>query len=58
MFEGIRRYDVLVDFAPEYRNSPEAIKQILIQASSGINVPISQLATIETIIGRARLHGR
>lgn len=51
IFEGIRRYDVLVRFAPEYRNSPEAIKQILIQASSGINVPISQLATIETIIG-------
>jgi cobalt-zinc-cadmium resistance protein CzcA len=51
IFEGIRRFDVLVRFIPEARNNPEAIGQIIIPAPGGINVPLSQLAQIEEIVG-------
>lgn len=51
IFEGIRRFDVLVRFAEEFRNTPEAIQEILIPAPNGVNVPLAQLASLEEIIG-------
>ncbi len=51
IFEGIRRFDILVRFAPEYRATKDAISQILIQAPTGTKVPLSQLAQIEEIVG-------
>ena len=51
VFEGIRRYDILVRFVPEARKTPEAISQILIPAPGGLNVPLNQLAKIEEIVG-------
>ena len=51
IFEGIRRYDILVRFIPAARKTPEAISQILIPAPGGLNVPLNQLATIEEIVG-------
>ncbi len=51
VFEGIRRFDILVRYALAYRQTPEAIGQILVQGPEGIKVPLSQLAHIEEIIG-------
>ncbi|MFQ5584674.1 MAG: efflux RND transporter permease subunit, partial [Calditrichia bacterium] len=51
IFEGVRRFDILLRFAPEYRNTPEAISQILVEAPNGVHVPLSQLATIQEIVG-------
>jgi cobalt-zinc-cadmium resistance protein CzcA len=51
IFEGIRRFDIFVRFPPEYRNSPTAIGQILIEAPNGALVPLYQLADIREIIG-------
>jgi len=51
VFEGIRRFDILVRFAPQYRNSPEIIAQILIEAPNGVKVPLAQLAELEEVIG-------
>ena len=51
IFEGIRRFDILVRFAPDFRNTPEVIKEILIEAPAGIKVPLSQLAKVEEIVG-------
>ncbi len=51
IFEGVRRFDILVRFAPEFRSTPEAIGQILVEAPNGIHVPLSQLATIREIVG-------
>jgi cobalt-zinc-cadmium resistance protein CzcA len=49
IFEGIRRFDIYVRFAPEYRSTKETISQVLIEAPNGIKVPLSQLATVEEI---------
>ena len=51
IFEGVRRFDILVRFAPEFRSTPEAISQILVKAPNGVHVPLTELATIEEIIG-------
>uniref|UniRef100_UPI0040572C41 efflux RND transporter permease subunit n=1 Tax=Candidatus Electronema sp. TaxID=2698783 RepID=UPI0040572C41 len=51
IFEGIRRFDIFVRFAEEYRSTAEAIRQILIPAPGGAQVPLGQLTSIEEIIG-------
>jgi len=51
VFEGIRRFDILVRFVPEARNTMEAIGNILIHAPGNIKVPLNQLAKIEEIVG-------
>lgn len=51
IFEGIRRYDVLVRYREDARETPEAIARLLVPAPGGITVPLDQLAEIRTIIG-------
>ncbi|MFQ5950029.1 MAG: efflux RND transporter permease subunit, partial [Nitrospiria bacterium] len=51
IFEGIPRFDVLVRYAPESRARVEAIRQILIPSPEGVMVPLSDLATIDEIVG-------
>ena len=51
IFEGIKRFDILVRFEPEYRTTPDAIGQILIQSPDGTKIPLSQLASIEEVVG-------
>ena len=51
VFEGIRRFEILVRFAPEHRNTPEAIGQLLVEAPDGVRVPLVQLARLEEVVG-------
>jgi cobalt-zinc-cadmium resistance protein CzcA len=51
VFEGIRRFDILVRFAPEFRQDREAIGNILITAPGGAKVPLRELTTIEEMVG-------
>ncbi len=51
IFEGVRRFDIFVRFAPEYRSTPEAIGNILVAGPGDIRVPLSELADIEELIG-------
>ena len=51
VFEGVRRFDILARFAPEYRTTKEDISQILLHGPDGLKVPLSQLARIEEIVG-------
>ncbi len=51
IFEGIRRFDIFVRFAPEFRNNKMAIAGLLISNKNGLKVPLSQIATIEEIEG-------
>ena len=51
IFEGIARFDILVRYRTDDRTSAEAIGRILIPAQGGITVPLSDLATIEEIVG-------
>ncbi len=51
IFEGIRRFDILVRLAPNFRNTSDAIANILIQSPDGVDVPLSELAHIEELVG-------
>jgi len=51
LFEGVRRFDILVRFDEKFRSTKEAISQLLIETPDGIKLPLSQLATIEELVG-------
>lgn len=51
VFEGIKRFDILVRYSPEARSSVEAIGDILVSSPSGAKVPLSELSKITEIIG-------
>jgi cobalt-zinc-cadmium resistance protein CzcA len=51
IFEGIPRFDILVRYKPEDRNSAEAISRILVPSRGGVKVPLGDLAKIEEIVG-------
>lgn len=46
VFEGDRRFSVLLRFPEEKRNSVEAIGNIFVKASNGANIPLSMLARV------------
>ncbi len=51
IFEGIRRFDILVRYRPENRSTAQSVGQILILGPGGIKVPLAELAEIKEIIG-------
>jgi len=51
MFEGIRRFDIIVRYNFESRNTARSIGRILITSPEGAKVPLSQLASIKEIVG-------
>ena len=51
VFEGIRRFDILVRYQKKDRDSIEAIRNLLISGPDGIKVPLIQIASIEEIVG-------
>src|SRR5436190_4402558 len=53
--EGRQRFPVRVRYAPEYRADPQAIGQVLVAASNGTQVPLSQVAHIEHARGPAMI---
>jgi cobalt-zinc-cadmium resistance protein CzcA len=46
ILEGDRRFDLVVRYKPEYRQDPEAMKNILLATPDGNRVPLGQLADI------------
>ena len=43
IFEGIRRFDIVVRYQQKYRDTQESISAILIDAPNGVKVPLSEL---------------
>jgi cobalt-zinc-cadmium resistance protein CzcA len=55
IFEGVRRFDILVRFEKEFRDTPEAIGEVLMTAPNRIKVPLKQLASIEEFVGQRQI---
>ena len=55
LYEGERRYSVVVRFPEAYRNSAETIGNILLRTSNGAQVPISSVTTIRLLDGPAQI---
>ena len=53
--ERRRRFPVRVRYAPQYRADPQALGQVLVAASDGAQIPLSQVARIEHARGPAMI---
>ncbi|MGH9946307.1 MAG: efflux RND transporter permease subunit [Pyrinomonadaceae bacterium] len=49
--EGRQRFPVRVRYAPEFRDSPEALGQLPMMTPSGATIPLSELTNIKTVEG-------
>lgn len=47
VIDGVRRFDILVRLAPDFRNGVEAINNIPLRTPEGALVPLSQVASVE-----------
>ena len=51
IFEGIKRFDILVRYTADARSTPRAIGELVIRAPAGALVPLHQIAKIDEIVG-------
>ena len=51
LIDGRRRFPIVVKLAEPYRNSPEAIGQLLMQTPTGGRITLSQVANIRVVEG-------
>ncbi|MBD3852278.1 MAG: efflux RND transporter permease subunit [Acidobacteria bacterium] len=51
IFEGVRRFEIVVRYPQSSRDTPEAIGSILVPTPDGATVPIAQLAVVEEVVG-------
>ena len=56
LYDGTKRYDIVVRFLPQYRNSINAIKEMLVPSANGALIPMSQLADISFIEGQTNIY--
>lgn len=55
--EGRERYPIRIRLARDFREDSEAIQRISVPTSSGAQVPLTQLATITTVLGPQEIKG-
>lgn len=55
VFEGEKRFDVVLRFPEDKRNSIETIGNILVNAPNGAKVPLSQLAEVKLVEGPVQI---
>ena len=56
VFIGERHYDVTVRFPSDARNSPEAIRNLVLTSSDGALIPLSQVAQIKLQTGESMIN--
>ncbi len=49
--EGRERYPINVRYAREFRDSPEALRRVLVPTPSGAQIPLGQLARLDFVTG-------
>ena len=56
VLEGDRRFDLVVRWKPEYRQSLDAIRGIRVSVPTGGQVPLGQIASVETAEGASFIY--
>ena len=49
--DGRQRLPISVRYARDFRDTPEALRNVLVAASNGAQVPLAQLASIQVVMG-------
>ncbi len=56
LYDGAKRYDIIVRYLPDYRNSIDEIKKMLVPSVSGALIPMEQLAQIGFEEGQTNIY--
>ena len=56
LYDGAKRYDIVVRFFAERRNTMESIRNLQIPSSTGALIPMSELADIKFIDGQTNIY--
>ncbi|GAB4280719.1 MAG: CusA/CzcA family heavy metal efflux RND transporter [Candidatus Rifleibacteriota bacterium] len=56
MFLNTRRFGIHVRYREEFRNDPDAIRNMLIPTSDGTLIPLGQIAEVKTLIGPLQIN--
>jgi len=56
VLQGERRYDLVMRYLPQYRDTKEAVEKVRLLSPSGERVSLAQLCTVETQDGAAQIY--
>lgn len=56
LYEGTKRYDIVVRYLPQYRNNIDEIKELLVPSASGSLIPMSELADVCMAEGQTNIY--
>lgn len=51
MFDGVKRFDIQMRLGEQHRNTADSIRLLLIENSKGQLIPLSELASINEVVG-------
>ncbi|MCA0397285.1 MAG: CusA/CzcA family heavy metal efflux RND transporter [Bacteroidetes bacterium] len=53
LYEGERKFDIRIRYKKDFRETQEAIEQLMVPTNDGAKVPLKEIANIETLTGPA-----
>jgi len=56
LYDGTKRYDVVIRYLPQFRNNIDDIKKILVPSANGSLIPLEQLADINFVEGQTNIY--
>ncbi|UCE08414.1 MAG: efflux RND transporter permease subunit, partial [bacterium] len=56
VYQGVRRFDILVRMKEEFRNTAKSISQLYVHTTAGNLIPLYDVADIKTVIGPVQLN--
>lgn len=56
IYDGTKRYDIVVRYLPQYRDNIDALKSLLVTSASGNLIPMNQLADIGFMEGQTNIY--
>ncbi|UUC46348.1 efflux RND transporter permease subunit [Flavobacterium cerinum] len=56
LYDGVKRYDIMVRYLPQHRANIDEIKSLLVTSTNGALIPIEQLADVSFIQGQTNIY--
>jgi cobalt-zinc-cadmium resistance protein CzcA len=56
LYDGTKRYDIMLRFLPQYRNNIDVIKNLQVASANGAIIPMNQLADISYVEGQTNIY--
>jgi cobalt-zinc-cadmium resistance protein CzcA len=56
LYDGTKRYDIVVRYLPQFRNNIDEIKKLLVPSVNGGLIPMEQLADINFVEGQTNIY--